>query len=177
MNKKLIIGAGLLAGMMLLSGCTGSQPAFNPGDKAITFVNGKPYAIPYSANYDPMDEYKYKMYKSVGYTCNMGNVIWGDRRLSPSINNAKNEDEIKSIIVTALRQGKIGCAKPLSKQEYQYRLNQQNQNSANSRAYNQQQNYNNQVQSIQTQQQIQNRTDNIMRNVTNTNIRMSNGYY
>ncbi len=181
--KKYIIGAGLLAGMMLLSGCT--QPSFDPGNKTIRFVNGKPYAAPYATNQAlaPIDSQMAKSLRKYGVPCSKGDITWISTSYMNSIMknvNPNDVDGISRVFAKGYAKAKAGCAKPLNKQEYQYWMNKGNQNAANSRAsaaqaQAQQNSYNNQIQ--QNNMQMQNRTNNIMRNVTNTNIRMSNGYY
>ncbi len=184
MRKKLIIGAGMIAGILLLSGCTGSQPQprkFNPNNKTLEFIDGKPYYAPMYAIAKTMSKKDTKgMKRDTGITCSAGSALWFEPSYLKVVENSNSKQDLSRLFKNGFRQGKIGCAKPLSNQEYQYRLNQQNQYAANARAsaaqaQAQQNSYNNQIQ--QNNMQMQNRTNNIMRNVTNTNIRMSNGYY
>ena len=101
MKMKLIsvLGLGVI---LLFSGCGQTQPSYNPNDKRIVFVKDKPYLIPANARYYPIT-YQVKLkYTNTTVTCNKGDII----HMSQELEYAR-------------------CASPLSNQQYQYVLHQQ----------------------------------------------------
>ncbi len=128
---KTAIKVAAVAGMALLfSGCAGSQPQFNPNNKSIKFVEGKAFAIPNGAIYK--ETTLRKVTKGTG--CRIGDVPWVTTNTYKSLSAAKTREEKNIAYTNAKRNGHLGCSSPLSNQEYQYVLNQQNQQQANVRA-------------------------------------------
>ncbi len=128
---KIAIAGGVA---LLFSGCNGSnaQPAFNPNNKYIVFVEGKSFRVPYGASYNKRIMKKVTdVEKRTG--CRKGDVAWLTRNQFNKI-QATSGQERKSVILNGYRNGQLACAHPLSKQEYQYYMNQQNQQQANARA-------------------------------------------
>ncbi len=128
--KKYIIGLGVL-GALLLSGCAG-QPQFQPNNKIIGFIKGKPYYAPAYSAHKTLSKSDAKNLKLLGINCPTGSVLWANPSLVALIDKgtqAEKDYEVKR----GFASGNMGCINPLSKQEYQYRLNQQNQNAANAR--------------------------------------------
>jgi len=173
MTKKIMIGLGLI-GILVFTGCVGSQPqqqsTFNKNNKSITFINGKPYFIPRMAKYSNTQLKNIdNSYKKIG--CRNGDVFWFTGIAYCDI-DATLQKYKTDVIKRHYNNGEIGCAKPLSNQQYQYVLNQQNQRAANARAQTMMQNYNNQVANMQ----LQNTTNNIMNQVYMNNAMMRMGY-
>jgi len=149
--KKYIIGAGMIAGMLLLSGCT--QPSFNPNNKSVTFKDGKPYAIPHNTKFLRMDKEMINMLRASGVNqCRVGDYLWKSDKAEKQIES--NMNNVGPVLYKSFRNGDMGCAKPLNKQEYQYWMNRSNQQSANARV--ESQNLNNTLNNINRNTAIQN---------------------
>ena len=128
---------------VLISGCAGTQPTFNPNNKLIVFVQGKPYLIPYGVAYKKLQNLTKQTMREMG--CKNGDVLWEKKEIANTVT-----------LGVAMPNGLAGCSKPLTNKEYQYALNQQNQQAANARvnaqAYQQQQ----AMRRIYNQQMMQN---------------------
>jgi len=124
----------ILSGILLV-GCT-NQPNFNPDAKNLRFVGGKPYLIPKNSTFGltPLNKkLASSMKKNSRGKCKEGDVWWvGLPYGSPGrmVIRASSEQEVQN----HFDMRHTGCAHPLSKQEYQYYLNLQNQAAANARA-------------------------------------------
>jgi PBP1b-binding outer membrane lipoprotein LpoB len=131
MKKKLF--TIVLFMMMILSGC--GQPQFNPNYRYVKFMNGKPYSMPYAVNFRnmPVDAKMASELREIGIPCRKGNLLWYTRDLSSKMRNLKTEDDMKQMTYSFYHAGKLRCEHPLNKQEYTYRMNQMNQQSANNR--------------------------------------------
>ena len=127
--KKLIISLGVIAGMLLLSGC-----GYDPLNRYVSFGNGKPYSTPYGTIYKISNP---SLRHQMGINCPNGHAIWMEKRWFNSMRSKKpNRKQIKVFFKKAVYDGLVGCVPPLSNREYQYMLNQQNQRNANQRAAN-----------------------------------------
>ena len=137
---------------MILIGCT--TPDVNPSNKYMIFEEGKPYAIPYGAKYGLYTKDMIEVFEMIKNlkskpttkegkktaeemltganialrTCKIGDVRWADPK---SFKNQKSDlGKLLTHAVTFAR-GKAGCAKPLSKQEYDYYLARTKINTSN----------------------------------------------
>jgi len=127
MKIKLLIIT--IIGSVLLTGCI--QPPFDRNNKGIQFVAGMPYSIPYSVKYTETLAKGKKaslVLKSIGIDCGNNPIVW---------TTDQNNFSTEAAAIEAIRQGKVGCSSPLNNKEYQYMLNQQNQQSANARVMSQ----------------------------------------
>lgn len=130
---KMIAKIATITGVALLFvGCT--QPDFNPANKALVFKNGKPYRVPYNTGYgntiDNRNDLNY--YTSKGARdCRIGDVVWINFDRNKRVTN---DAEAGLAFAKAGKEGRLGCAHPLTQREYQFYLNQQNQQAANNRA-------------------------------------------
>ena len=147
MKTKAVIA--IIGTLFLFTGCI--QPGFNPNTKRIVFVDGKPFRIPYGAytNRSPYynktrDVAVIRHNNSLGLNCKIGYLGWVEAGIAKKITNAtqgldKNNVELNLKYIEpmkreAIRNGKLGCAHPLSKQEYHYYRGQEMEASANARA-------------------------------------------
>ncbi len=126
MVNRFIVLLLLSVDVLFLSGCASNQSystpqntqqhtnKFDPNDKRLVFVEGKPFDVPRSANYSPRraTSEEAKTYRNLGINCNEGDLFWlyGFKRA-----------ELSELI----RKGYAQCAYPLGNREYQYRLNQE----------------------------------------------------
>lgn len=121
----LVIG---FVGILFLGGCV--NPSFNPVNKHIVFVDGKPFRVPNGSSATPhrysrsaIDQERIKIYNQYGMNCNIGDILWMENHTALK---AKKEYQTKGKIAgynyvgIAFRQGKSGCVKPLTPQEFQY---------------------------------------------------------
>ena len=149
--NKLLAGAIL---SLLMIGCVPTQPtapAFNPNNKSIVFVESKPFAIPRGAI--SRNTTLRKVTKGTG--CRIGDVSWMSPLTHKKLSEATTKKEQYTAYTNAQKSGQLGCARPLSNKEYQYRLNQQNQRNANQRVQ------------AQINQQSMNNSINTMNNMSN----------
>jgi len=132
MNKTItiVIGLGIL---LLFTGCTEPQLSVNQNNKKLTFVKGKPYAIPVNtiSGKRLISAKQIKNARLIGAYCKKGDISW----ISNGVSSLFDKYDGKTAGEIIRRDHLAGCASPLSKQEYEYRLNQQNQQQANNRAY------------------------------------------
>ena len=142
---------------LFLVGC---GAAYSPNVRSVTFSGGKPYYTPRGAYYglvthntNLIDNKHLKVnttktspqiYQIIkGGMCRVGEVRWVEKKtqeklleLAGKVNKTKSAtdwDAYYTFRYQAFRSGKAGCSKTLNQQEYQYRLNQQNQSAANRR--------------------------------------------
>ncbi len=119
----------LMSGFVLLiTGCTSNQPSFNPNNKGIVFVEGKPYRVPLEASYSTQafksenDKGVVKL-RQAGLDCRKGDISWISSEMRADAQEAAAKGDVSlasSIVIAAPRKGQIGCAHPLSKKEYEY---------------------------------------------------------
>ena len=135
--KKIIISVGLIAGMLLMSGC--AQPEFNPNNKGFGFIQGKPYVMPkYVVSFEVENEAR--TVTNLGL-CRKNGILWLRRDMVNQIGFLANGSDESALlrrnantVKQMIRNGSAGCAYPLSNQEYQYVLHKQNQAQANANA-------------------------------------------
>lgn len=114
--------------LLLLSGCTGSEPSFDPNNKGMVVVEGKTYRVPLEANYS-LQPFQSEQDKGVvkgraaGIDCRKGDIAWISSAVQTAAREAASEGDVNraaSIIIGAPRKGQIGCAHPLSKKQVAY---------------------------------------------------------
>ena len=127
------IGLGIVLAVAMI-GCAQPQAPFkfNPNNKGIAFVDGKPYRVPYGTQYAKANN---KFVKKTGYKigCKRNSVWWIEDNLFKEFQQLRGVD-FGTLIVQAARNGKTGCVAPLSDKEYQYYLHREQQMAANARA-------------------------------------------
>lgn len=137
--EKLI---SMCVAIILLVGC--ANPSFNPNNKQIVFVEGKPFRIPYGAahtgkRFTNTVESREKMtsYKREGLICNIGDLLWIENYTGKNgveIYKTKGKLSGYAYIGKASREGKSGCVRPISNQEYSFYRSKELETSANARA-------------------------------------------
>ena len=114
--------------LVLFIGCSSDQPSFNPNNKGIVIVEGKPYRVPLEANYSTQS-FKSENDRGVvkgrkaGIDCRKGDISWISSNVQKAAQEAAAEGDVNlaaSIVLAAPKKGQIGCAHPLSKKEYEY---------------------------------------------------------
>ena len=126
LNIMLVAGLGSL----LFMGCTSNQPSFDPSNKEIKTVDGKQYRVPYGASTSSyaVSSKIIKRYKEFGISnCKDGDITWEEQKTADTINEVMrrgSKSEGLAIYRKAASEGKIGCASPLSAEEYQVSLKQ-----------------------------------------------------
>lgn len=157
-----------IALVLLLTGCGNNQPAFNSKNKGIKFVNANPYVIPYQTNSGLYEEKikqqfermaqnsfvgstkKYNVTKEQMHLIKTSHIGAKEALLKCKLNNDllwfsskhMNKKATSLLIAQGFINGTAGCAKPLSKEEYQHYLMRQQKAMANmqqQRQYQQQQ--------------------------------------
>ena len=114
--------------LVLFIGCSSDQPSFNPNNKGIVVVEGKPYRVPLEANYSTQpfassNDKGVLKGREAGIDCRKGDISWISSNVQKAAQKAAEKGDINlaaSIILAAPRKGQIGCAHPLSKKEYEY---------------------------------------------------------
>lgn len=169
--KMKLINVLWLGGVLLFSGCGQSQPSFNPNNKNIVFVEGRPYLVPANTKYtlkSIRNQSEIKEKQRYGVYCRKGDIVWGSYAFFNAL--AKNRAAKNSLLHEAAHSGHMGCANPLSSQQYQYVL-QQRQINANRAAINAQVQANNHARNMQS---ITNLTSQIRSNSNQVNIDSAN---
>jgi len=129
MGKLKFILVGSLASLLFI-GCTSNQPAFDPSNKDIKMVEGKPYRVPHGASYShyAVSNKVIEFYQDIGLSdCQKGDITWEEQKTADAINTVirkGSKSEGKAIYRKAATEGKIGCSSPLSDKEYQSYLKQ-----------------------------------------------------
>ncbi len=137
---KVFIG-GILA--LIITGC--AQPGFNPARQQIVFVEGVPFRIPVGASAtpkryrnNPIDNERLSVYKSYGLNCNYGDILWMENyTANQAVKTYKSNGKLAgyAYVGQAHSQGRSGCVRPLTPQEFEYYKMKELDESANRRAY------------------------------------------
>ncbi len=140
--KKSVIAIAIGASMLLFTGC--ANPSFNPSYKQIVMVEGKPFRVPVGANNtshtfsaSAESKEKRKVYNTYGMNCKVGDILWMENYTSKQASNAyKKDGKIAGYahVGQASREGKAGCTRPISNQEYDFYRSKEMEASANARA-------------------------------------------
>lgn len=140
----------ILISFVVLSGCT-TQPTYNPHDQGVEFKNNKAYKKPYLTDGLYLNSYSATVLKDMaGVTsCEEGDILW---TYLPNVKNGiwnfwnSTDQEAKlaaktygtldakkavwqkfGMTINEMRQnGTAGCSHPMSDQEYNYFMTQQN---------------------------------------------------
>ncbi len=139
--KKLRIVITISASI-LFTGC--ANPSFNPNVKKVVFVDGKPFRVPVGANNirhaytsSSTDKEKLSVYKKNGLICRIGDILWIENYTAKEGTKIyKKSGKIAGFtyIAKAAKQGKSGCTRPISNQEYNFYRGKEMEASANARA-------------------------------------------
>jgi hypothetical protein len=114
--------------LVFLLGCASDQPSFNPNNKGLVIVAGKPYRVPLEANHS-LVPFKSENAQGVvkgrqaGLDCRKGDIFWISTEVQKAAQEASLDGDVNraaSIIIAAPRKRQIGCAHPLSNKEYEY---------------------------------------------------------
>ncbi len=117
-----------LLGFITLSliGCVDDQPSFNPNNNGLVVVKGRTYIVPLEAYYTT-DAFRSENEKGVvklrhaGLDCRKGDISWISKEVQKAAQEAKLDGDINraaSIVIEAPRKGYMGCAHPISREEY-----------------------------------------------------------
>ena len=135
MIRKFVLLVGL-AGILLLNGCAPIQPNLNRGE--MKFVKGKAYYIPSYTCWTQLEP-EINAAAQAGI-CKKNGIMWLSEEYVDKY-NFPCKIGVSDIIIShaqSIKQNKsiglTGCVYPLTNQEYQYRVNEQNQASSNHRA-------------------------------------------
>ncbi len=121
---KLILVFGFTS--LLLIGCADDQPSFNPNSNGLVVVEGRTYIVPLEASYslEPFrsdnDQGVLKL-RQAGLDCRRGDISWISAEVQKAAQEAKLDGDINraaTIIIEAPRKGYMGCAHPISREEY-----------------------------------------------------------
>lgn len=100
---------------ILATGCSSSQPVFDPSVTVTEVIEGKKYKIPQGARAIPHVATKKEIsfYQRSGVkNCKMGDVIWEENGTGDKVAEAiRNGDA--AIHAKLAKEGKIGCASPI----------------------------------------------------------------
>jgi len=128
-------------GIILFSGC--ANPSFNPNNKKIVFVEGKPFRVPVGAGHTKHrytslsnDKEKTNVYNKYDMNCNLGDILWIEKYTAiegAKIYKAQGKIAAYNYASQASRQGKAGCVRPISDQEYSFYRSKEMEASANAR--------------------------------------------
>jgi hypothetical protein len=121
--KKLSLHTGMLA-VLLLSAC--AQHGFEKNKKVLKFAMDKQYYIPMEVSYNsrPIPDAYLSSFRSIGMDCRKHDLVWMTYDVRKEVD--KTPHNAQEIIRKAYLEGEADCAHPLSDQEYQDRINQQN---------------------------------------------------
>ncbi len=121
----------LAAGFALfVVGCSTQEPSVAVPNKVVKLSDGKYYSVPVGSSYtqEAVSAKVIKRYQEFGVSdCQEGDITWEDQKVANAINKVMREgskSEGLDIYRKAAGEGKIGCASPLSDEEYQASLKQ-----------------------------------------------------
>ncbi len=131
-----------ISASILFTGC--ANPSFNPNVKKVVFVEGKPFRVPVGATHTPhtfttseKSKEKRKVYNKYGMNCRLGDILWIENyTIKQSTSAYKKDGKIAgyTYVAQASREGKAGCTKAISNQEYSFYRSKEMEASANARA-------------------------------------------
>ncbi len=101
--KIISYSLSILFVIFILNGC--GQTQFNPNNKAMVFIKGKPYKVPYQTNYSlqPLSKDNIKALRGYGYQyCSEGNIRWiSNQKNITNPKYLKHFDSLISVIIDA----------------------------------------------------------------------------
>ena len=102
--------------LLLATGCSSNQPDFDPSDTTVVSVKGKSYNIPKGAHVSPyVDDKVIAFYQTIGLSdCKKGDITWEEESATEEMGVAIGKGD-RSIYAKLAKQGRIGCASPISK--------------------------------------------------------------
>ncbi len=114
---------------LVFVGCSNNQSSVDITKKEIKIIDGKHYMVPAGASTSSyaVNSKVIKRFQDFGVSdCQEGDITWEDQKVANAINevmrNGKKSEGI-TIYTKAADEGRIGCASPLSDEEYQAVLN------------------------------------------------------
>lgn len=116
MNKKLVLTFAAFS--LAFTACAG----FNPNNRKVLFFNGQAYKIPYGVGYSHPYNGANKHLNDAGINCGDADIVWIEANLKASLRAEPTSDQLREFYA----QGKIGCSSPLSDQELQYTMHEEN---------------------------------------------------
>jgi len=124
-TMKIVNFAILASTIIFLSGCSTTQP-FNPGNRVLTFEEGKPYLVPYSSTFKVIDSrtlYGYSHF-NIQHDCKLGDLQWTSTEYAEyamtTLPQTASLAQLAEIIRAGFNQQIIGCTAELSDKEYEY---------------------------------------------------------
>ena len=100
---------------ILTTGCSSTQPTFDPSVTVTKVIEGKQYKVPQGAKVIPHVATKKEIdfYKRSGVkNCKMGDVIWEENGTGDKVAEAIRHGDA-TIHAKLAKEGKIGCASPI----------------------------------------------------------------
>ena len=91
---------------------------FNPSNRKVLFFNGQAYKIPYGVRHSLPYGGANKHLNNVGINCGDADIVWAEA----NIKTEPTQEQLREFY----SQGRIGCSSPLSDQELQYTMHEQN---------------------------------------------------
>lgn len=111
-----------LGALLVVTGCTGSQPAFDPANtEVVQTINGMYYSVPKGTTHtrEAVTPKVINFYQKIGVRhCRVGDITWEEAKTSEQINQilrGGTKEEGIALYKRAAKEGKIGCASPLKK--------------------------------------------------------------
>jgi PBP1b-binding outer membrane lipoprotein LpoB len=113
--KSLKLMSATVFTLLLISGCSSNQPEFDPNHTEVQTVDGKSYNIPLGASPSPyVDAKVIKFYQEIGLTnCQEGDITWEEQNAISEMGDAIAKGD-KGIYHKLAKEGRIGCASPIS---------------------------------------------------------------
>ncbi len=131
-NLRWVLASGFVS--LIFIGCADDQPSFNPNNKGLVVVAGNTYIIPLEANYS-LEPFRNEnnpgilKLRQAGVDCRKGDITWISTEVQKAAQEARLDGDVNraaSIVIEAPRKGYIGCAHPISREEYEnFRKKQQ----------------------------------------------------
>jgi PBP1b-binding outer membrane lipoprotein LpoB len=114
--KKIQMITALTSTLILMAGCSTTQPSFDPKNTKVEVVNGKSYNIPVGAHSSPyVNAEVITFYQEIGLSeCKQGDITWEENKAKDEMGEAISKGD-KSIYKKLAKEGLIGCASPIAK--------------------------------------------------------------
>jgi len=116
----------ITATTFLFTGCCTCFPQPGTHEREIVFVNSTPYLIPHGAqftNNTVKSDITVRDYRRNGAACQKGDITWTSPKAAIELKETYRMDGADAFSYAyqqAIRDHKMGCAKPLSQSEYAY---------------------------------------------------------
>jgi protein involved in sex pheromone biosynthesis len=114
MTKTLLISVTALS-LVLMSGCSTTEPTFDANDTIVQSHDSRSYNIPKGAHISPyVDAKVLKVYTEAGLkNCDNAALTWEADSVSEEIGKAIEKGN-KGIFKKLAKENKIGCVKPIN---------------------------------------------------------------